>query len=78
MDTHTLQIDHLHLRIPGLTPQEAHQLANEAVQRLAGRLPERMAALHLGALDLHLTVPWGTPRRRMANLIVDAILKRIA
>jgi hypothetical protein len=76
-DANTFQIDNLHLRIPGLTPQEAHQLAHEAAQRLAGRLPERMTALHLGALDLRLTVPWGTPRSRVADLIVEAILKRI-
>jgi hypothetical protein len=77
MDANTFQIDNLHLQIPGRTPQEAHQLANEAAQRLAGRLPEQMTALHLGALDLRLTIPPDTPKNQMADLIVEAILKRI-
>jgi hypothetical protein len=77
MDANTLKIDDFHLKIPGLTPQEAHHVANEAAQRLAGRLPDPMTALHLGALDLRLTVPRGTPRNRVADLIVDAILNRI-
>lgn len=77
MDTPTLQIDNLHLRIPGLTPQEAHHLAHETAQRLAGRLSDQMTALHLGALDLRLTVPPDTPKHQLADLIVDAILKRI-
>jgi hypothetical protein len=77
MDANTFQIDNLYLRIPGLTTQEAHQVANEAAERLAARLPERLSALHLGALDLRLTVPRGTPLSRVTDLIVEAILKRI-
>lgn len=73
----TLQIDKFHLRIPGLTPQEAHQLAVETVRRLAGRLPDRMTAQHLETLDLQLTVAPGTPRSRLPELIVTGILKRI-
>ena len=73
----TLHIENLHLRIPGLTPQEAHQLAVETVRRLAGRLPDRMTAQHLERLDLQLAVPPETPRSRLPELIVAAILNRI-
>jgi hypothetical protein len=73
----TLHIENLHLRIPGLTPQAAQQLAMETVQRLAGRLPDRMTAQHLDELNVHLSVPAGTPRHQMAELILAAILKRI-
>jgi hypothetical protein len=74
----TIQIDQFHLRVPGLTSDEAHQLADETARRLAGRLPDRVTAQDLGVLDLHLTVPWGTPRSRVADLIVEAILKQLA
>ena len=78
MDAGTFQIDQLHLKVPGVTPRRAHQLANEIVHQLSGRLPERTTAFYLETLDLHLTVPQGTPPNRMADLIVEAILKRIA
>ena len=78
MEENTFRIENFHLRIPGLTPQEAHQVAIETAQRLAGRLPDRMTAFHLGALDLHLTIPAGTRRNRVRDLIVEAIIKRIS
>jgi hypothetical protein len=73
----TIQIDQFLLRIPGLTPQEARQLAEETARRLSGRLPDRVTAQDLGVLDLHLTIPRGTPRSRVSDVIVQAILKRL-
>ncbi len=78
MAANTIKIDELCLRIPGLMPQEAHQVGNEVARRLAMRLPERVAALHLGALDLRLTVPQGAGQSEAVDLIVDAIVKRLA
>ncbi len=78
MNANTVEIDQLCIRIPGLTSQQAHHLGNEVARRLAMRLPERVAALHLGALDLRLTVPQGTRQSQAVDLIVDAIVKRLA
>jgi hypothetical protein len=73
----TIQIDQFLLRIPGLTAEEARQLANETALRLCGRLPDRVTARDLGILDLHLTIAEGTPRSRVADMIVAAIFKQL-
>lgn len=71
-----IHIDDLHLRIPGLNEEEARSLGEDVAERLAERAPSHGTQLHLGALDLRLTVPPGTARSDLASLIVDAILKR--
>ncbi len=70
-----VHIDTLHLQIPGLNEEEARRLGEDVAERLAERAPTHGVQLHLGALDLRLTVPPGTPLPRMASLIAEAILK---
>jgi hypothetical protein len=73
-----LDIENLCLRIPGLSAEESRRLGEEIAQRLAGRLPARRTPLCLDALNLHLTVPVGTERGRLAELITAAILEKLA
>ena len=77
MGAERLQIEALNLRIPGLTAEQARQLGEDVVQRLAVSLPERATPLRLGALDLRVTVPAGTPQDRLAERIAGAILERL-
>ena len=77
METNLLKIDQLNLRLPGLTPQQAHRLGHEVAQKLARRLPANLSAAQLDVLDLRLSIPPGTPQNRMADLVVEAIVKRI-
>lgn len=76
MDGEQVRIDHLHLRIPGLSPEEAERLARE----VAGRLADRLGALdlereiRLGALDLRLEMPPGASRETLVEMIVERVL----
>ncbi len=72
-----IEIDHLLLRIPGLTRQEAHRLGRDVAEGLSQRLPPQAGPLNLSAMELRLSVPPGTPKSRLAGLVVDEILRRI-
>lgn len=72
-----VRIDDLHLQIPGLTGEEARRLGEDVAERLAERTPTHGTQLHLGAVDLRLTVPPGTAHSNLASLVADAILKRL-
>jgi hypothetical protein len=73
-----LSIQTLRLRVPGLNAEEGHRLGGEVVQRLADGLPEQVTPQRLGALDLQLMIPTGTRRDRLAMLIAEAVLGRLA
>lgn len=86
MDAERLHIESLHLRVPGLTAEEgrrlgeevARRLGDEVARRMGGGVPERATPLHLGALDLRLTLPRRLSRDRLAEEIAMAILERLA
>lgn len=70
-----LTIEELILRVPGFYEEEGRSLGNEVAQRVADGIPAEYRSRHLDALDLNVSVPAGTSRRRMAKLISEAILK---
>ena len=72
-----LHIDELRLRVPGLPPEDARSLGDEVTQRIADGLPDTIRPTHLGALELRIMVPTGTPRDRLASLIAEAISGRL-
>jgi hypothetical protein len=74
----TVKINRLQLQIPGLTPPQARRLGREVARRLAERLPGHVTPQELGALELRLTAPPGASTQRLADLVVDALLKRIS
>ncbi len=78
MGAERLHIESLNLRVPGLTAEEGRRLGEEVARRLGDGVPERAMPLHLGALDLRLTLPRGLPRDRLAEEIAIAILERLA
>jgi len=67
------RIHDLHLRVPGLNREEAGRFGREVARRVAEGLPPGRR-LELGALDLRVRVPAGTPRDRLAKLVADRIL----
>jgi len=75
MADETLKIEELHLRVPGLSTEEGRSLGEEVARHVGDGLSSQIRLRHLGALDLHLTVPPGTPRTQMASVIAEAILK---
>lgn len=74
----TLRIEQLRLRIPGLSGEEARELGSEVAQRVADGLPTGAGPQQLGALDLRVMLPTGTERDRLATLIAEAVLGRLA
>lgn len=65
------------LRIPGLRADEARRVAEDVARRVAERLPPATRPLHLGALDLRVTVPRGTPLGELAATIAEAITRHL-
>jgi hypothetical protein len=74
MPNETVHIDELYLRVPGLSMDEARRLSEEVTRRVADALPGHGRAGHLGALDLRVTIPHGTPRDRLALVVAEKIL----
>jgi len=72
------RIEELVLRVPGLTVDEARRLAADVARRVAERLPAATRPLHLGALDLRITVPRGTPRSELAATLATQIVERVS
>ena len=66
-----IEIEQLRLLVPGLTRQEARRLGKDVAQRLAERMPLHARPVHLGALELKLSIPRETSQGRLADLIVD-------
>jgi hypothetical protein len=77
MHAETVRIDDLHLRVPGLSVEEARQMGEEVARRVAEALPVHGRKERLGVLDLRLSIPYGTPRDRLAALIARAILEKV-
>ena len=77
MPAETVRIDDLHLRVPGVSAEEARQLGEEVARRVAEELSVQGRVEHLGALDLRLSVPKGMPRDRLSEEIARAIIEKL-
>ncbi len=73
----TVRIHELHLRVPGLTSEEGRALGAEVARRVGEALLMRGRAERLGALELRLTIPAGTPRNQLAERLAAEIAKRL-
>lgn len=78
MAGNVLDIRLLRLRVPGLDAEDGRHLGDEVAHRIAGGLPADVRPQELGALDLRVLVPAGTPRDRLALLIAEVVLGRLA
>jgi hypothetical protein len=77
MPGETVRIGELHLRVPGLSREEARQMGEEVARRVADGLPSCGCVSQLGALDLRLSIPRATPRDRLAENIAQAIIEKL-
>ena len=73
----TVEIETLHLRLPGLSREEARRAGEEVAERVSLELPAYGKQQQLGALDLRVKLPVGTPRDQIAKLIALAILEKL-
>lgn len=73
----TVEIETLHLRIPGLSREEARRTGEEVAQRVSLDLPAYGKNQRLGALNLRVNLPVGTPRDQIAKLIALALLEKL-
>lgn len=78
MASESVRIDELRLRIPGLSLEEARRLGDEVAHRVANGLEDHGRIEQLGALDLRLHIPAGTPRAQLAQRIAQIILSTLS
>ena len=76
--SNSTRIDQLHLRVPGLSREQANHLGMTVAQQLARQLPAITRSGNLGTLDVRLTIPIGTPRERLSSVIAAGIVKKIS
>ena len=77
MPAETVRIDDLHLRVPGVSADEARRLGEEVARLVAEDLSVQGRVEHLGALDLRLSIAPRTPRDRLAEEIARAIVEKL-
>lgn len=72
-----IEIDALHIKIPGLSEREGRQLAAAVSQGLALQMPDGMSSRHLDRLDLQLTTSGANSQAQLAQQIVHAIIQQL-
>jgi hypothetical protein len=77
MARNTVQIEKLHLRIPGLSREEGQRLGADVAEYIAQSLPSSGRTEHLGALDMRVSLRRGTPRDQIARLVAQSILEKL-
>jgi hypothetical protein len=77
MGRNTVHIGELHLRIPGVSREEAQRMGEDVAQRISESLPANGRRERLGALDMRVSIQPGTPRDQLARLIVRSILEKL-
>ena len=71
----TVRIGEMSVRIPGLSAGEGRAFGVDVLRRVAERLASGGAPRSLGALDIKVRIPEGTPRHRLAETVADAICR---
>ena len=77
MGRNSVQIENLNLRVPGLSREDGRKMGEEVAERVAASLPASGKRYRLGALDLRVNVPVGTPGDQIAKLIALSILEKL-
>ncbi len=77
MARNTVQIGELHLRIPGLSREEAQRMGADVAQRISDSLPGKGRRERLGALEMRLSLQSETPRDGLAEMIANSILEKL-
>ena len=77
MTRNTVQIDKLHLRIPGLSREEGQRIGTDVAEHLAQSLPSSGRRQHLGALDMRVSIRQETRRDQLGKLIAQSILEKL-
>jgi hypothetical protein len=77
MARNTVQIENLHLRIPGLSREDGQRLGADVAQRIAESLPASGTTEHLGALAMRVSIREGTPPEQLARTIARSILEKL-
>jgi hypothetical protein len=78
MPVETVRIENLHLRVPGVSADEARRIGEEVARRVADLLPSQGRVERLSMLDLRVSVPLETPRDRLAEEVARAIVRSLA
>jgi hypothetical protein len=77
MARNTVKIEKLHLRIPGLSREEARRMGEDVAQRISESLPAKGRRERLGALEMRVRIQPETSRDGLARLIAQSILEKL-
>ena len=72
-----VRIDRMQLRIPGISQEDANILGGAVIRRVSEKLPNRVRSRRLANLDVKVSIPWGTPKERLAEMIAEQICKSL-
>ena len=72
-----VEIQELLLRIPGLSAEDARCLGEEVAQRIADKLPAGVGSRYIENIDLRLSLPSDTSRKKMVDIISTRIIAEI-
>jgi hypothetical protein len=75
MDDGIVRINELRLRVTGMSAEEGRVLGQEVADRVSEEMSCRTSPQQLGALNITVPVPAGTPRNNIAPLVAQAILR---
>jgi len=72
-----VEIQELLLRIPSLSAEDARRLGEEVARQIADKIPAGVGSRYIENIDLRLSLPSGTSRKKMVDIISTRILAEI-
>ena len=78
MTERTIRIDSLHLHVPHMSREQAHQMAQDVTDQVANSLSDKINPRNLSSLKLNITAPKGADQSRISALVAQAIAKAIS
>lgn len=73
----TVEIETLHLRLPGLTRDEAQSVARKVSEQVSKRLPRRRTTQRIDTINLRVNLSAGLSQDEISKLIARAILEKL-
>ncbi len=73
----TVEIETLHLRLPGLSRDEAQSVARKVSDQVSKRLPRGRKAQRIDAINLRVNLSAGLSQDELSKLIARAILEKL-